>query len=570
MAREWQPGSRSERAASAPGPPYTAASDTAASADDARARDETPPGSATDSVTGPVAPSEPGRAKGPGGTTGWLPEQDFLRRSRGPAEDHIDPEAVTRQQPAFGTRDTGLRTGPAPAGRNVGPPGPDNEEPYTGASEENTASFVPAGGPEGAGADPGGEPGNRTPVAGEESPEPSGHGEAIVDAQQPPETSRWRRFVGRTTGGGPLSAGRVAQERAQQTPPGGNGSQGDPAPAKDPRHRQDPDLLEPGGTMDPNERVKRIAQQISRGDRDPHTAERYAEEEEEEAAREGLARGGPLVWLIDHWKVIAVPVAALCMITFVLATVGLPDLGGSSGEVASSRGAAGESPGEDGEGGTSGPQGSESAPLYDSGLSFSFSEKEDGTVELSAGEDLTWSGRIERVSKEEAPKQEDENDPREGAQGSAAEAAVEVLRFSGPTAAEVGPGYTMDPDSENPGQTSTTVFAVEGEGVPDVHATFHLFVGSSGEGDTQRANGSYDVTADSGELIAEGTYSDHRTGASGGREVIRTYTEQVPGESGSRQFRVRYEADKGTPVPLLAGWQTPDERPEDLKLEGEV
>lgn len=180
-------------------------------------------------------------------------------------------------------------------------------------------------------------------------------------------------------------------------------------------------------------------------------------------------------------------------------------------------------------------------------------------MELSAGDQLRWTGELKQVTTEEARK------PRE----SAAEAAVEVLRLSGPTAAEVSPSYTMDSGSENPGEVSTTVFAVVGEGVPDVHATFHMFSGDSADGSTQRANGTYDVTADSGELIAEGSYSDRRTGASGGEEVIRTYTEEIPAESGSRQFRVRYEAPPGVPVPLLVGWQPPDERPADLRLEGE-
>lgn len=553
MAREWQPGSRTEteHAGSAPVLPDEA------SAADGRHRDDGPSGSATESLTGPVALSDPGPAKGPGGTTGWFPEQDFRRRSRGPAEQRIDPEAVTRHRPAVGTQDAEPRTDPAP----------EDDERYTPASADNTASVAPAGGPERAdtdhhGEEPATEPANAAPPA-DEPPEPPDQGED--PAASPPDASRWQRLVGRTMGGGPLSAGRMARERAQQTPPGGKGPQ-DPALAKDPRPRQDPDL-EPGGTMDPSLRMRRIAEQINRGDRDPHTAEKY-DEEEEEAAREGLARGGPLVWLIDHWKAIAIPIGVLCMFAFVVATVGLPDFGGGE-EVASSRGGAGESPA--GKGGPSGPEGSRSAPLYDSGLSFTYSQREDGTVELSAGEDLTWTGRIERVSKEEAP-QAGATDGEDGAQGdsqgSAAQAAVEVLRLSGPTAAEVGPGYTMDSASENPGQTSTTVFAVEGDGVPDVHATFHLFSGSSGAGATRRSNGTYDVTADSGELIAEGTYSDHRTGASGGREVIRTYTEQLPGESGSRQFRVRYEAEQGIPIPLLAGWQTPDERPEDLKLKG--
>lgn len=524
MAREWQPGSRQE-----PAPP--------------------PHDSSTESVTGPVAVSEPGPAKGPGGTTGWFPEQDFLRRNRHPAEEQrVDAEAETRHQSPVAAREAPPRTDPA--NENVGPGSvhPEHEQRYTEAPA--------ASGPERSGTDPGEAPGDGSPEADE--PRELSDAEEDPAAETPPERSRWQRLVNRTTGGGPLSAGRVARERAEQTPPGGNGS-------PDPALRKDPEL-EPGGTMDPSLRMRRIAEQISRGDRDPNTAEKYDDEEEEEAAREGLARGGPLVWLIDHWKVIALPIGALCMVLFVVATVGLPDFGGGE-EVASSRG--GGSPGDSPTGGgSSETEGSRTAPLYDSGLSFTYSQNEDGTVKLSAGEGLDWRGRIERVSKQEAPQSGAGDGGQGDSEGSAAQAAVEVLRLSGPTATEVGPGYVMDSASENAGQKSTTVFAVEGEGVPDVHATFDLFSGVSGEGPARQSNGTYDVTADSGELIADGTYSDHRTGASGGREVIRTYTEQVPGESGSRQFRVRYEADPGIPIPLLAGWQTPDERPEDLKLKG--
>ena len=538
MAREWQPGSRQE-----PAPP--------------------PHDSSTESVTGSVPVSEPGPAKGPGGTTGWFPEQDCLRRTRHPAEDQpVDTEAETRHQPAVAEREAPPRTDSGNEEVGRGSPHQEHEERYTEGPAANPAGVAAAGGPERSGTDPGEAPGAASPEA-DEPRELSGAGEEAA-AETPPERSRWQRLVNRTTGGGPLSAGRVARERVEQTPPGGNGSP-DPALRKDPRHRQDPDL-EPGGTMDPSLRMRRIAEQINRGDRDPHTAEKYDDEEEEEAAREGLARGGPLVWLIDHWKVIAMPIGALCMVLFVVATVGLPDLGG--GEIASSRGGAGDSPA--GNRGSSEPEGSGAAPLYDSGLSFTYSQDEDGTVKLSAGEGLDWTGRIERVSKQQAPQSGAGDGGQGDSEGSAAQAAVEVLRLSGPTAAEVGPGYVMDSSSENAGQKSTTVFAVEGEGVPDVHATFDLFSGVSGEGPARRSNGTYDVTADSGELIADGTYSDHRTGASGGREVIRTYTEQVPGESGSRQFRVRYTADPGIPIPLLAGWQTPDERPEDLKLKGDM
>ena len=529
MAREWQPGSRQE-----PAPP--------------------PHDSSTESVTGSVPVSEPGPAKGPGGTTGWFPEQDCLRRTRHPAEDQpVDTEAETRHQPAVAEREAPPRTDSGNEEVGRGSPHQEHEERYTEGPAANPAGVAAAGGPERSGTDPGEAPGAASPEA-DEPRELSGAGEEAA-AETPPERSRWQRLVNRTTGGGPLSAGRVARERVEQTPPGGNGSP-DPALRKDPRHRQDPDL-EPGGTMDPSLRMRRIAEQINRGDRDPHTAEKYDDEEEEEAAREGLARGGPLVWLIDHWKVIALPLGALCMLTFVVATVGLPNLGGG-GEVASSEGSPS---GEDAARTTSG-SGSERAPLYDSGLSFQFAEKDDGTVVLTAGGDLEWTGRVEQVSKQEAPEG--------GEAGSAATAAVEVLRLSGPTAAEVGPGYTMDSGSDNPGQKSTTVFAVEGSGVPDLHATFDLFTGLSGEGATQRANGTYAITADSGELIAEGDYSDHRTGGAGGREVIRTYTEQVPGESGSFQFKVRYEADKAVPIPLLVGWQTPEERPEDLRLGGQL
>ena len=518
MAREWQPESRTER--------------------------QTPREASPRPATG--------GARGPGGTTGWVREQDFRGRSDGPAPGAVDPEAETRHRPVVALQEE--RPGPGP------------EEPQAEAPERNGGGNpAAASAAEEAGAPPIEEPDTEPPISAR--PDDPREGSEPPAAATPSEGSRWQRFIGRSTGGGPLSAGRVAREQARQTPPGGKNPERGPA-AGGGENGREASPVEPGGTMDPNTRMQRIAEQISRGDRDPNTAEAYGDEEEEEAAREGLARGGPLVWLIDHWKLIALPLGALCMLTFVLATVGLPDLGGGQ-EVASTRGAPGEPSGQ-GAAGSPGVRGTDAAPLYDSGLSFSFAEKDDGTVEISAGEDLTWTGRLERISKQESTADTSGEDATQGeSSGSAAMAAVEVLRLSGPTAAEVGPGYVMDSGSENAGQKSTTVFAVEGEGVPDVHATFDLFTGVSGEGATERANGSYDVTADSGELIAEGSYSDHRTGDFGGREVIRTYTEQVPGESGSRVFRVRYEADEGMPIPLLAGWQTPEERPEDLKLGGQ-
>lgn len=512
MAREWQPGSRTER--------------------------QTPPEPSRRPATGP--------ARGPGGTTGWVREQHFRDSSEDPTPGGADPEADTRHRPVVAPREES--------------PGPVPEEARAEVSEQYGDGSPPV-------APPAGEAGTEPPISAQ--PDGPPNGPEPPAAATPSDESRWQQFVGRSTDGGPLSAGRVAREQARQTPPGGkNPERGPGAGGGDDGLAAS--AVEPGGTMDPNTRMRRIAEQISRGDRDPYTAETYPDEEEEEAAREGLARGGPLVWLIDHWKPIAVPLAALCMLTFVLATVGLPDLGGGGEEVASTRGG-GSPDGPSGRGGSdaSGAGGTDAAPLYDSGLSFSFAEKDDGTVEISAGEDLTWTGRPERISKGQSPETAGNEDAkRDDSSGTAATAAVEVLRLSGPTAAEVGPGYVMDSGSENAGQKSTTVFAVEGDGVPDVHATFDLFSGVSGEGDAERANGSYDVTADSGELIAEGTYSDHRTGDFGGREVIRTYTEQVPGENGSRVFRVRYEADENMPIPLLAGWQAPDERPEDLKLGG--
>lgn len=296
----------------------------------------------------------------------------------------------------------------------------------------------------------------------------------------------------------------------------------------------------PGGSMNPNDRMRRMASEIHSGERAPDAARR----EEEEKEKEGLTERGPFIWCLDHWPVFVAPVLLLAVSAFVLSTMMAG--GPSEDELASSSGGPSQaesddpgnnpakdsgkgSGGEDGQGEGSGEQ----IPLYDSGLSFEFSDKDDAT--LKAGE-LSWEAARKEV---------------EGAGGD----PVEVLQLAGPTAAEVSPAYEMAAAEGEPAKVTTTTFAVESEGSPDIRGTHETFSGQSAEGELTAPNGTYSVTEDSGNLIAEGTYSDKRTGE--GQEVIRTYTENVPGREEPREFRVRYEAPEDAPIPLLVGWQRP-------------
>lgn len=324
----------------------------------------------------------------------------------------------------------------------------------------------------------------------------------------------WSSVRGRIGGRGPLSPER--EERAE----------------KDQANEQAAQAVEPGGSMDPNVRMKRLSSSIQSGEHEPDTA---AEEEEDDG--EGLAGSGPLLWFIDHWIPITVPLVLLCIGVFVFATVFTS--GPSGEELASSKGGSGgsksESSNESGGGGDGGSQ--EQVPLYDSGLAFEYSQQ-DGKARLTAG-DLTWEGEVERGEGE---------DPRE------------TITLAGPTAAKINRGYQMEGDSAGPGEVETMTYAVEAEDAPDIHATYQRFSGASSDGPVEAPNGAYSITEDSGNLIAEGTYSDKRTGD--GDEVIRTYTETIPGSEEPQQFRVRYEAPPETPIPALVGWQDPEVRAE--------
>lgn len=310
---------------------------------------------------------------------------------------------------------------------------------------------------------------------------------------------------------GPLSPEREAQDREEQ----------------DNRSRK-PDV-EPGGSMDPNERVKRIRHDIQSGDHEPGTAS-----EEEEEDREGLVEKGPFLWILNHYILIAVPLILLCIGTFVFATLYTQDssedemASGEGGSAQQDRGAGGEP--------TTVQGNSQTVPLYDSGLAFEYSETDGGTVELTAG-DISWTGEV-TTSEGEGP--------------------GETVALSGPTAAKIIRGYQMGDGSGETEEVATMTYAVEVEGAPDFYATSQQFSGADAGEQTPGANGSYTVTEDSGALIAEGNYSDKRTGD--GDEVIRTYTETVPGQEESEEFQVRYEAPEDAPIPALVGWQEPADR----------
>lgn len=343
----------------------------------------------------------------------------------------------------------------------------------------------------------------------------SGRDPADSSATESPETDTGGGFFSsisrRLRRQGPLSPQQEAQDKEEQ------------------ETRLGKPPVEPGGSMDPNERVRRIRHDIQTGDHEPATAS-----EEEDDAREGLVEKGPFLWMLNHWILIAVPLLLVCIGAFVFATLYTQE--SSDDELASQDGGAGEQHGGAGGEPVPGEGDPPAVPLYESGLAFEYSET-DGAVELTAG-DISWTGEVATTSESEGP--------------------TETVTLSGPTAAKIIRGYQMGDESGDNEEVATMTYAVEVEDAPDFYATSQQFSGTDTNGGTLGANGSYTVTEDSGTLIAEGNYSDKRTG--NGNEVIRTYTETVPGREESDEFRVRYEAPAEAPIPALVGWQEPQAR----------
>lgn len=145
----------------------------------------------------------------------------------------------------------------------------------------------------------------------------------------------------------------------------------------------------------------------------------------------------------------------------------------------------------------------------------------DGSVYLKAGE-IAWKGKLEATD------------------------SGELLTLEGATAAQFKRSVAL------PGGSITTgVFGRASPEQPVLHATFQR----AAVGEAERTSGTYYAVRD-GSVLVEGSYRDEREGES----VARTYREDTnprtdPGIDTT--YSIRFEAPKGTPIPLLVGWQAP-------------
>lgn len=151
--------------------------------------------------------------------------------------------------------------------------------------------------------------------------------------------------------------------------------------------------------------------------------------------------------------------------------------------------------------------------IEDTGLVFGGLKTENGSASLE-GAGLKWKGEVE------------------------AGEAGETITLEGPTAAQIRRGFEMPHSSIKSG-----VFAVAQEGGEVLHVTFHTFEAAG----TEVTQGSIFAVGDD-RLDFTGYYRDERKRSS--KKVVRTY---MP--PGGENYRVSFEAPKGTPVPLLVGFR---------------
>lgn len=178
------------------------------------------------------------------------------------------------------------------------------------------------------------------------------------------------------------------------------------------------------------------------------------------------------------------------------------------------------------------------------------------TASVESGEDLNWTGTAQGAVEDGPGLQQSPQSARSislGGEGSPTSANFQS-GFEMPS----GPGSAMEGSSAD-GEIQSGVMARTEPGEPVRHATYQrLAPVGGGEGGSQsvHAQGSYYIADDEG-VIAEGTYTDRRTGNSD--RVVRTYTEDNPTTGGERSFQVAFEGPAGTPIPTLVGWQPPQE-----------
>lgn len=154
--------------------------------------------------------------------------------------------------------------------------------------------------------------------------------------------------------------------------------------------------------------------------------------------------------------------------------------------------------------------------VRDSGVTFDALEVKDGEATLK-GAGLEWSGTV-----------------------SGKEGGGETVTLEGPTAAQLERGFDL-------GQSSieTGVYAIAQRSGEVLHVSTHSLKTSEDTGDMSLGTV---YALDSGELSGYAYYLDERDGNSD--RTVRTYV--IPGQE---SYRVSFEAEPGTFVPLLVGWR---------------
>ncbi|WP_162924753.1 hypothetical protein [Rubrobacter indicoceani] len=157
-----------------------------------------------------------------------------------------------------------------------------------------------------------------------------------------------------------------------------------------------------------------------------------------------------------------------------------------------------------------------SGAIRDSDVTFDGLEVKDGEATLK-GAGLEWSGIV-----------------------SDKEGGGETVTLEGPTAAQLERGFDL-------GQSSieTGVYAIAQRSGEVLHVTTHSLETSESIGDTTLGTV---YALDNGELSGYAYYLDERDGNS--ERITRTYV--IPGKE---SYRVSFEAEPGTFVPLLVGWR---------------
>ncbi|SMC07616.1 hypothetical protein SAMN00767673_2501 [Rubrobacter radiotolerans DSM 5868] len=157
-----------------------------------------------------------------------------------------------------------------------------------------------------------------------------------------------------------------------------------------------------------------------------------------------------------------------------------------------------------------------SGAVRDSGVTFDALEVKDGEATLK-GAGLEWSGIV-----------------------SEKEGGGETVTLEGPTAAQLERGFDL-------GQSSieTGVYAIAQRSGEVLHVSTHSLETAEGAEDTTLGTV---YALDNGELSGYAYYLDERDGSS--ERTVRTYV--IPGKE---SYRVSFEAEPGTFVPLLVGWR---------------